>query len=138
MPDKAFIDTNVFVYLYSGTELNKRQMASDALNTYDCFISTQTLNEFSSVSLRKMRASLEDTEEYLDEMEDSCTVLTVTPTTIRYALSLHEKYSFNYFDCLMLASALQAGCNLMLSEDMADGMVIEDTLTIKNIFAQEL
>ena len=135
MPDKAFIDTNVFVYLYSGTELNKRQIASDALNTYDCFISTQTLNEFSSVSLRKMRAGLEDIEEYLDEMEDSCTVLTVTPTTIRYALSLHEKYNFNYFDCLMLASALQAGCNLMLSEDMADGMVIENTLTIKNIFA---
>jgi predicted nucleic acid-binding protein len=109
-------------------------MAADAINTFDCFISTQTLNEFSNVALRKIGLTIQDTEEYLDDMEDACTLLTVSSSTVRYALELHGRYSFSYFDSLMLASALQAKCNLFLSEDMADGMVIEDTLTIKNIF----
>ncbi|GHV43653.1 hypothetical protein AGMMS49546_25880 [Spirochaetia bacterium] len=42
---KAFVDTNVIGYLYSKTDLDKKKMALDAINFYDCIISTQILND---------------------------------------------------------------------------------------------
>jgi predicted nucleic acid-binding protein len=36
----------------------------------------------------------------------------------------------------MVASALESGCEYLLSEDMADGQVIEGELTIRNIFSE--
>jgi predicted nucleic acid-binding protein len=50
------------------------------------------------------------------------------------ALVYHEKYKFSYYDCLMIASALKTECQCLLSEDMADGQLIEGRLIIKNIF----
>ncbi|GMO44224.1 MAG: hypothetical protein Pg6C_06090 [Treponemataceae bacterium] len=49
MNDKAFIDTNVFVYLYSKDEINKKDISQIAVDKYDCIISTQLLNEFCNV-----------------------------------------------------------------------------------------
>jgi len=52
------------------------------------------------------------------------------------ALDLKEKYGYSFFDCLMLASALESGCDVILSEDMGDGQIIENTLKIVNPFNQ--
>ena len=45
-----------------------------------------------------------------------------------------ENLSLTGYDSLIVASALNGGCEYLLTEDLADGQVIEDTLTIKNIF----
>jgi predicted nucleic acid-binding protein len=52
MSDRAFIDTNVFVYLYSDSDADKRARAYSVLDEYDCQISTQVLNEFSNVCIK--------------------------------------------------------------------------------------
>ena len=54
MKDKAFIDTNVLVYLYSEDEAEKQALAYDAIEKYDCITSTQVLNEFSNVCIKKL------------------------------------------------------------------------------------
>jgi predicted nucleic acid-binding protein len=100
---RAFVDTNVFVYLYSDVDDFKQKCAFFALNQYNCQISTQVINEFSHVC----------------------------------ALDVHERYGYAYYDSLIIASALEGNCRYLLSEDMADGQVIEGRLTIKNIFAHE-
>ena len=51
---KAFIDTNMFVYLYSKQEPEKQKAVMTAINQYDRAISTQVLNEFCSVCIRKL------------------------------------------------------------------------------------
>ncbi|GHU50894.1 hypothetical protein FACS1894200_10660 [Spirochaetia bacterium] len=51
--ERAFIDTCVFVYLYSNDEPEKKTISENMVNNYDCAISTQVLNEFSSVCIRK-------------------------------------------------------------------------------------
>jgi predicted nucleic acid-binding protein len=55
MSDKAFIDTNVFIYLYSEDDAKKQNISQMAVDNYDCVISTQVLNEFSSVCIRKLQ-----------------------------------------------------------------------------------
>lgn len=137
MRDKAFIDTNVWLYLYSVDEDDKRKCALDAIGKYDCYTSTQALNEFSNVCTRKWKLPVADIEKAIDEICDACSVATVDEKIIKRALAIHKRYGYSYFDCLMLASALSAECKYFLSEDMANRQIIEGQLTILNIFASQ-
>jgi predicted nucleic acid-binding protein len=68
------------------------------------------------------------------EVRTACSLFTVTAETILKALELAEKYRYSYYDSLILAAALSAGCTALASEDMQDGQVIENSLTIFNPF----
>lgn len=45
MKDKAFLDTNILLYLFSDDEHEKNAVSSSALNEYVCITSTQAINE---------------------------------------------------------------------------------------------
>jgi predicted nucleic acid-binding protein len=49
--ERCFVDTNVLLYLYSGTEKDKQQRAQEYVDNCECVISTQVLNEFSNVCI---------------------------------------------------------------------------------------
>ncbi|GHU79371.1 DNA-binding protein [Clostridia bacterium] len=134
---KAFLDTNIFVYLYTDSDADKCQQALDAISRCSRTVSTQVLNEFSSVCIRKMKLPVATVKAAVSEICATCALDTVDEDTVMEALGLHEKYGYSYYDCLILASALSSGCEVVFSEDMADGQVIEGSLTIKNIFAPE-
>jgi predicted nucleic acid-binding protein len=133
MNDKAFVDSNVFLYLYSADEEIKREKAITALKQYHCVTSTQALNELCNVCTKKWKIAVEDIEKAVDEICGACTIYPLTPEIIKQALPLHRRYGYSFYDSLMLSSALSCGCNLLLSEDMQDGQVIEGLLRIKNI-----
>jgi len=50
------------------------------------------------------------------------------------ALDLHARYQFSFYDSLIIAAALAAGCTRLYSEDLQHGQRIEG-LTIENPFA---
>jgi predicted nucleic acid-binding protein len=50
------------------------------------------------------------------------------------ALAIAHRYSFAFHDSLIIASALEAGCATLWSEDMQDGQMIDGRLTIRNPF----
>jgi predicted nucleic acid-binding protein len=50
------------------------------------------------------------------------------------ALKVFEKYGYSIFDSLIIAAALELGCNTLYTEDMQHGQVIEGTLKITNPF----
>jgi predicted nucleic acid-binding protein len=135
--DKAFVDTNLFVYLYSGTEPTKRERVFAVVNMFDRIVSTQVLNEFCSVALRKLRHPAQTVKTAAREICKTCRVAVIDETMIVKALDVHEKYGYSYYDSLIIASALDEGCRYLLSEDMNDGQVIEERLTIKNIFTSK-
>ena len=61
--------------------------------------------------------------------------LPITLATHEVALRIAERLGYRLYDCLIIASALEAGCATLYSEDMQDGQVVEGTLTIRNPFA---
>jgi len=134
MKGKVFLDTNILVYLHSLKEERKRTISTDILETCDCCTSTQALNEFCNVSLRKLNRSRGEIEEAIDEMRDMCIVCAVAIDTIRYALALHVRYGYSYYDCVMLACALESGCGIFYSEDLSSGQTIDNRLLILNPF----
>jgi predicted nucleic acid-binding protein len=134
MSDRAFVDTNLFVYLYSDADAPKKELVIRAINPHERFVSTQVLNEFCNVCIRKLHLPVSSVHNAVLEIKDSCNLVVVDDDTVLSALELHEKYRYSYYDSLMLATALECRCNVLLSEDMHDGQIIEDTLKIQNVF----
>jgi predicted nucleic acid-binding protein len=47
---------------------------------------------------------------------------------------LAERYNISIYDAMIAASALHANCDTLWSEDMQDGMVLDDRIPIVNPF----
>ena len=136
MSGKIFLDTNIVVYLYSGDEPAK-QTAALALIKQNPVISTQVLSELANTMSRKFALPYDVVAKAVAEVRDACTVIAVTADTIVQALSLAKKYQYSYYDSLILAAALSAGCETLATEDMQHGQVIEGGLEIHNPFVKQ-
>jgi len=134
MNDNVFLDTNVFVYLYSEDEPEKQSVALSIFGKVHCITSTQVLNEFCSVCLRKLGMPVSEVQLSIREIVESCELCYVDLNTIHNALSLHNKYGYTYCDCLILSSAILNGCKCLYSEDMQHNQFIEGKLKIINPF----
>ena len=53
------------------------------------------------------------------------------------AIELKDKYNLQYYDALIIATALENHCNIIFSEDMQHNQIIENQLTIINPFIKE-
>ena len=132
MKNSVFLDTNILVYLYSTTESQKRNTSISILRDYACTTSTQALNEFCNVFIKKYQTPNDKLKQAVANITKICRVQIVTEEIIYTALDINNKYGFSYFDCLMLASALSSNCETLLTEDMASGQIIEGKLEIVN------
>ncbi|MCL1957757.1 MAG: PIN domain-containing protein [Fibromonadales bacterium] len=135
MKDKVFLDSNILIYLYSEDEPEKQGIVNNIFDKFECIVSTQTLNEFCNVCIKKLKRTVLEIIESLNEIRGSCRLESVDDSIIKQALLLHEKYFYSYFDSLMLSSALKYNCAIIYSEDMQNGQIIENTLKIVNPFA---
>ena len=136
MKDKVFLDTNILVYLYTNTEPFKKFKSGSVILENRCFVSTQSLNEFSNVCIRKLGFDKKLVLQAIEEICTVCNLIAIDIGTIKKSLALSDKYGYAYYDCLMLASAVDEGCSKFITEDMQNGQVIEDCLVIENIFAR--
>jgi predicted nucleic acid-binding protein len=133
MSADVFLDTNVLVYGIAQGDTRRLQAA--ALLRQGGVISVQVLNEFANVARRKLRRSW-------PEIADALAALRVLfPDPRPVSLATHDaavdiaaRHGFAFYDSLIVASALEAGCSTLLSEDMQDGQVIGGRLTIRNPF----
>jgi predicted nucleic acid-binding protein len=127
-----FFDTNVLVYLASGDPA-KADRAEKLIGTGG-EISVQVLNELANVARRKMQISWTETHAFLNMIRDVLTVHSLTVETHEAGLRLAEKYRLSIYDAMIVASALQAGCETLWSEDMKHGLAIDGVLRIRNPF----
>ena len=135
MSVRTFLDTNILIYLYSESEVKKRKAVCDVLDNYHCITSLQALNEACNTWFRKYHWSVDKIQKHLDNIELVCDeVVSVGRNTISAAISLKESYGYSYYDCLMLASAIESNCGIIFTEDMSSGQVVSGVLTIKNPF----
>lgn len=72
----------------------------------------------------------------MEDLVDVCDIVQVSVKLAFMALKLHFKYRTSYCDSLILAAALEADCQILYSEDMQHGQVIENTLKIVNPFVE--
>lgn len=134
MPDKAFFDTNILIYAALGED-PRSERAEEVLLSGGT-ISVQVLNEFVAVARRKLRRPWPDTKKALEWIRILCPgPLPLTIDIHENAVRISERYGFQIYDGIVIASALEAGCDILYSEDLQDGQVIDGSLTVKNPFA---
>ncbi|MDP2752244.1 MAG: PIN domain-containing protein [Rhodocyclaceae bacterium] len=131
VPDK-FFDTNVLLYLLSSDDSKANK--SEELIQQGGHISIQVLNEFASVSTRKLKMAYADIQEILTPIRAICVIHPLTEAIHDLGFSLSERYRLSIYDAMIVASALTAECKTLFSEDMQDGLVILQTLRICNPF----
>jgi len=141
MPDKVFIDTNIFVYAYTSNDEQKHGIVLEFFTKLketdlSLCISSQVLNELYSVETTKYKVEHFEAANHLKAMSKNFTVFAITNSTSLYALSLKEKYNYSWWDSLVLASALENNCQIVYSEDMQHGQIIEHSLKIVNPFLE--
>jgi predicted nucleic acid-binding protein len=108
-----------------------------ALTSGEACISFQVVQETLQVVARKLDppASAADARRLLDDVLAPLWTVSPTPALYRRALELQAGDGFSFYDALIVAAALEAGCTRLLSEDLQDGRRIE-RLTIENPFAE--
>ena len=133
MSDRAFLDTNVFVYAI--VQGDPRSHDAEKLIFAGGRVSVQVLNEFAAVVRRKTNMPWGEVQLALESIKVLCPdPLPITLDTHQQALAIAEKYRYKVYDALIVASALEARCTILYSEDMQDGQVIQSKLTIRNPF----
>jgi predicted nucleic acid-binding protein len=133
MNGKAFFDTNVLVYAI--VENDPRKISARELLAVGGTISVQVLSEFVSVVRRKVKMPWDDVRATLQWILLLCPeAITVTIKTHERAVGIAERYGYRIYDSLIVASAVEAKCTILYSEDMQDGQVIDHRLTIRNPF----
>lgn len=132
MNGKPFLDSNILLYTVSNDD--PRRAIAEAVTAAGGLISVQVLNEFVNVARKKLHRSWPEIEAALDEFRVLLDPpLPLTVATHESSVALSRRYRLSFYDALIVASAAEAGCQLLLTEDMADGMQIGG-LTISNPF----
>jgi len=128
----SFFDTNILIYLASDDAAKADR--AEAIVRDGGAISVQVLNEIANVGRRKMGMSWTDTNAFLTRIRDLLSVRGLTVEIHDTAMALAERHDFSVYDSMIAASALHADCETLWSEDMQDGMVVDDRLQIANPF----
>jgi predicted nucleic acid-binding protein len=129
---KIFFDTNTLIYLLS-SDNKKADWVSKNLQQHNV-ISVQVLNEFTSASLRKIKISNTELDEFLDLFTSTFQVRSLDMDTFETGLMVSRRYGYQHYDSMIIAAALQAGCERLYSEDMQHRQVIDKRLQIVNPF----
>jgi predicted nucleic acid-binding protein len=139
MNDKFFLDTNILIYVIDPEDPRKqasaRQLLSWGLESELAVISYQVVQEWMHFCLRRAKSKLAPAEasSILDRLLMPLWSVQSSPVLVESALSLHLRYQFSWYDSLIVAAALKANCKTLYSEDLKDGLRVND-LTIKNPF----
>ena len=131
---EPFFDTNVLLYLLSG-DAAKADRAEELISGGGV-ISVQVLNEFAAVASRKLRMAWPEIREILAQLRAVCRTVPLDLETHESGLHLAERWRLPFYDALIVASALRAGCGVLCSEDFQDGQSFEQQLTVRNPFRE--
>jgi len=134
MADNVFLDSNILVYSYSNSELQKQAIARKIISESNSLISTQVLQELCNIVTRKFKFNYEQAAAAIKESCQNNRLHINTESTILQACAIAGRYGFSFFDSLIVAAALDSNCTFLYSEDMQDGQIIEGKLTIRNPF----
>jgi len=127
-----FVDTNTVIYSL-GKDAIKRRKAL-AILARKPILSIQVLNETANTMRRKLDFDIPAIRRFLMDLMQESRIHPITPVTVVAALAVAERYGFSHYDSLIIATAMDAGCDTLYSEDMQHGQLIGNRLTVINPF----
>ncbi len=139
MSDKFFLDTNIFVYSFDRGAVAKARRAAQlirsALNTQKGIISYQVVQEFFNVALQRFAQpmKLDEAEQYYSTTLRPLLGIHSSQALYLEALQFQSRYRLSWYDSLIVAAAIQAQCQILMTEDLQHGQKFAD-LRVENPF----
>jgi predicted nucleic acid-binding protein len=121
--ERFTLDTNILVYGVDDRDSRKHDLALDILRAAvrrDCPLALQAIGEFLVATTRKLKLPAKDAGERALLLSRSFDTFPHSLNAIRAGI-VESGRRFSFWDAVLLASAAEAGCTAILSEDMQDG-----------------
>jgi predicted nucleic acid-binding protein len=131
-------DTNILVYAEGLNDPEREARCKDIrarLGPARVFLATQVLGELFNVLTRKYRVPRDHARSTCQEWRDTCMLGAASDLTFASAIDLATDAGLQIWDALILATAADAGCAMLLSEDMQHGFVYRG-VTVIDPFAE--
>jgi predicted nucleic acid-binding protein len=131
------LDTNLLAYAEGVNDANKRDIALalvGRLPQSDTLVPVQVLGELFHLLVRKAGRSRTEARDALQGWRDAFGIVGTTPEAMQAAVDLATDHALGLWDAVILSVAAQAGCRLLLSEDLQDGFTWGG-VTVANPFA---
>lgn len=127
------IDTNILLYSLDETDKRKQKIAIQIIDK-NPNISSQNLSEFINVLLYKWKIKKISCEYIVTQVLETCKFYPNSQIVYYNSFELIKKYDFQLFDAIVVASALEAGCDILYTEDMHHKLIVNKQLTLINPF----
>ncbi|WP_297453956.1 PIN domain-containing protein [Persephonella sp.] len=138
MIDKIFVDTNIWLYAFMEQDIEKSRIARKIINSNSKYIlSVQVINEICVNLIKKAFYTEEEIQQPIKNLNDVYEISSLKIEDILLASQIRTKYSFSYWDSLIVSSALNNKCNILYSEDMHHNLMVEGKLKIINPFIND-
>ena len=132
----CFIDTNVWLYAFiPSQDPNKSAKAKAVIQQSEIITSPQVINEVCVNLIKKAQFDEPSIRQLINSFYNRYNIIVVDKSLLLRSSVFREKLQVSYWDSLIVSSAIIGGAEILYSEDMTDGMVIEDRLAIINPFA---
>lgn len=128
----GFLDSNLLLYLLSADDGKADQVEAQLKGKP--VISVQVLNEVTSVCRRKLKLNWSEIESFLTLVQAFCNVQPVTLEVHELGRRLAERYQLSFYDACIAAAAMGAGCSFLYTEDLHDGLMLDERLLVRNPF----
>ena len=133
MKPEITLDSNVLIYAFSSQDDLKKVTAKRLL--LECKkVSIQAINETLYVLLRKFNFEVSELYKVQKFFREKFIVTVMDTDLLSRSLEILDKYSYSYWDSMMLAAAIVNNCDIIYSEDMQNKQIIEGKLEIINPF----
>lgn len=133
---RVALDTNVLAYAEGVNGEDRKAAALRIMNDFtehELMVPAQALGELFVVLTRKAKRDAADARSAVLGWSDSFALIDTTPEVILEAMEVVTTHRLSFWDSVMLAGAAQAGCRMLLSEDMQDGFTWRG-VTVRNPF----
>jgi len=130
MSDRFFLDTNIFIYSFDQSAPLKSQKSAqlirEALTTQKGVISFQVVQEFFNTCLKKAIKPItpDGMVEYLNSVLRPLLAVHSSIELYREGIDIQRRHKLSWYDSLIVAAAIEAGCSVLYTEDMHHGAKI--------------
>lgn len=134
---KAALDTNLLVYFEDASDAGRRARALlQRLDPDRIVLPVQVAGELFNVLTRKSQMSSAAARQTVERWSGSFEVVGTTFEVLRAGIELASLHRLQIWDAIVLAAANEAGCGILLTEDLHDGFRWE-SVTVVNPFADK-
>lgn len=124
VPNRFTFDTNILIYAVNADAPDKHTQSYEMLEAAvekDCVLTLQAINEFFNAARRKDLAAIDDAISVTQFWQQCFRVVCADQDTFSEAVEYVRDHRIQFWDAMLWITAKQAGCEIILSEDMQHG-----------------